>query len=147
MKSPNVDDYLQKGMYGVKEIKPEERRKFLGTIRERIVVALTKSQVMEKGVYPEVIQLMKEHPQTTLLLNGDLDYTYLSDYIHKARLNHMQFSIVANKNYDTNIGLVLTYDHAIDKEEIYIQKNKEKTVTISKKKKKPFASLFSFLKK
>ncbi|MBS4199588.1 YueI family protein [Bacillus sp. FJAT-49732] len=147
MKSSNVDDYLQKGMYGVKEIKPEERRKFLGTIRERIVVALTKSQVMEKGVYPEVIQLMKEHPRATLLLNGDLDYSYLSEYIHKARSNHIQFSIVANKNYDTNIGLVLTYDHAIDKEEIYIQKNKEKTVTISKKKKKPFASLFSFLKK
>ncbi|MCJ8006759.1 YueI family protein [Lederbergia wuyishanensis] len=147
MKSPNVDDYLQKGMYGVKEIKPEERRKFLGTIRERIVVALTKSQVMEKGVYPEVIQLMKEHPQATLLLNGDLDYTYLSDYIHKARLNHMQFSIVANKNYDTNIGLVLTYDHAIDKEEIYIQKSKEKIVTISKKKRKLLARLLSFLKK
>ncbi|MBW8348042.1 YueI family protein [Bacillus sp. IITD106] len=147
MKSPNVDDYLQKGMYGVKEIKPDERRKFLGTIRERIVVALTKSQVMEKGVYPEVIQLMKEHPKAILLLNGDLDYSYLSDYIHNARKNHVQFSIVANKNHDTSIGLVLTYDHAIDKEEIYIQKKKEKTVTISKKKKKPLSSLLNFLKK
>ncbi|MCR2820321.1 YueI family protein [Lederbergia panacisoli] len=147
MKSSNVDDYLQKGMYGVKEIKPEERRKFLGTIRERIVVALTKSQVMEKGVYPEVIQLMKEHPKAVMLLNGDLDYSYLSDYIHKARSNHIQFSIVANKNYDTNIGLVLTYDYAIDKKEIYIQKNKEKTVTVSKKKKKSLTSLFRFLKK
>src|SRR5690606_20146736 len=106
-------------MYGVKEIKPDERRKFLGTIRERIVVALTKSQVMEKGVYPEVIQLMKEHPKAVLLLNGDLDYSYLSDYIHKARAKQIQFSIVANKNNDTNIGLVLTYDYAIDKDDIY----------------------------
>ncbi|MBS4194584.1 YueI family protein [Lederbergia citri] len=147
MKSPNVDDYIQKGMYGVKEIKPDERRKFLGTIRERIVVALTKSQVMEKGVYPEVIQLMKEHPKAILLLNGDLDYSYLTDYIHNARKNDVQFSIVANKNHDTNIGLVLTYNHAIDKEEIYIQKKKEKTVTISKRKKKPLSSLLNFLKK
>ncbi|WP_316252510.1 DUF1694 domain-containing protein [Bacillus aquiflavi] len=48
MVKPTVDDYLQKGIYGQKEIKPDERRKFLGTLRERVIVALKQSQVREK---------------------------------------------------------------------------------------------------
>ena len=36
-----LEEYLEQGIHGKKEINPEERRKFLGTIRERIVIALT----------------------------------------------------------------------------------------------------------
>ncbi|MBS4176418.1 YueI family protein [Bacillus sp. FJAT-49731] len=147
VKSSSVDDYLQKGIYGVKQTKPEERRKFLGTLRERIVVALTKSQVMEKGMYPEVEQLMNDHPDASLLLNGELDYSFLSEYIHSARSKNIAFSIVTNKEHNTNIGLVLTYDHAINKEEIYIQKKKAQTVIVKKKKRSFISRIVSFLKK
>lgn len=43
-----VDDYLQQGIYGPKVTNPDERRQFLGTLRERIEVALNQGQVMEK---------------------------------------------------------------------------------------------------
>lgn len=147
VKSSNVEDYLQQGIYGAKQIKPDERRKFLGTLRERIVVALTKSQVREKGVYPEVVQLMEEHPDTTLLLNGDLDYSYLSDYIANARNKGIPFSIVTNKDSHTEIGLILAYDHAIDKEDIYIEKKELEMKPIAKEKKNVLANLKSFFKK
>ncbi|HLU23466.1 YueI family protein [Lederbergia graminis] len=149
MNNSNIDDYLKKGMYGVKQTKPDERRKFLGTIRERIVVALTKSQVMEKGVYPEVVKLMKDHPKATLLLNGDLDYAYLSDYIANARKINIPFSIVTNKESNTDIGLVLAYDYAIDKEEIYIEKQEpeHKPEEVKTNKKNVISKLIHFLKK
>ncbi|HBZ08595.1 MAG TPA: DUF1694 domain-containing protein [Bacillus bacterium] len=145
MKRANLEDYLEKGMYGPKQTKIEERKKFLGTIRERIVVALTKSQVMEPGIYPEVEKLMNEHPKTILLLNGELGYTFLSDYINKARQNNIPFSIVRDKDHSTDIGLVLTYQHAIDKEEIYIQKLPSK-YSGSKKNSKSKKAPFSFIK-
>lgn len=144
MGNSNVDDYLQKGIYGEKQTKPEERKKYLGTLRERIVVALTKKQVMENGVYPEVVQLMKEHPGSTLLLNGELDYSYLSDYIASANKTGTPFSIVSNKSHDTNIGLVLAYEYAIDKEEIFIEKQEKKETEI---KKGVLTNLVNFLKK
>ncbi|SID83289.1 Uncharacterized conserved protein [Mycobacteroides abscessus subsp. abscessus] len=50
----NVDDYVKQGMYGQKQTKPDERRKFLGTIRERIVIALTQPQVRREGTHREV---------------------------------------------------------------------------------------------
>ncbi len=147
MGNSNVDEYLQKGMYGVKETKPDERRKFLGTIRERVVVALTRSQVMEQGVYPEVEQLMSQHPKATLYLNGELDYSFISDYIQSARAKNIPFSIVTNKDHRTSIGLVFAYDYAINKEEIYIKRKKPAQVTVKKKKRNIISRLVSFLKK
>lgn len=134
MKRATVEDYLEKGMYGPKETKPEERRKFLGTLRERVIIALTKSQVMEPGVYEEVTQSMQEHPSSLLLLNGELDYSFLADYIKAAHKQNISFSIVRNKEFRTNIGLVLAYPYAVDKENIYISK-KSKEAPIQQKKK------------
>ncbi|WP_346764076.1 YueI family protein [Bacillus sp. BHET2] len=140
---PTIDDYLENGMYGQKQTKPDERRKFLGTLRERIVIALTQSQVREKGVYKEVQESLKKHPNAKLLLNGNMSYTFLSKYIKLADTFHVSFSMVTNKDTETEVGLVLAYDHAIDQEEIYVKKKSEKTSEFKPKQKK---SLFSSIK-
>jgi uncharacterized protein YueI len=145
LSKPTIDDYLDNGIYGQKQTKPDERRKFLGSLRERIVIALTQSQVREKGVYKEVQESLKKHPDAKLLLNGNMSYSYLSKYIKLADTYHVSFSMVTNKEVETDIGLVLTYDHAIDKEEIYVKKKNEKT-SVAKTKQKPKKSIFSSIK-
>lgn len=118
----NLDEYIQQGITGPREINPDERRKFLGTLRERVVVALTQSQVREKGTYSEVEELMKQNKEATLFLNGKMNYTYLSDYIKLANNVGNKYLISTDKEHDTDLGLVLAYDYAIDKENIYITK-------------------------
>ncbi|WRP06944.1 YueI family protein [Rossellomorea aquimaris] len=145
MSKPTIDDYLDNGIYGQKQTKPDERRKFLGSLRERIVIALTQSQVREKGVYKEVQESLKKHPDAKLLLNGNMSYSFLSKYIKLADTYHVSFSMVTNKEVETDIGLVLAYDHAIDKEEIYVKEKNEKT-SEAKTKQKPKKSLFSSIK-
>ncbi|OXS64182.1 uncharacterized protein YueI [Bacillus sp. V-88] len=144
LSKPTIDDYLENGIYGQKQTKPDERRKFLGTLRERIVIALTQSQVREKGIYKEVQDQLKKHPDAKLLLNGNMSYTFLSKYIKLADTYHVSFSMVTNKEIETDIGLVLAYDHAIDQEEIYVKKKSEK---VMEAKSKPKKSLFSYIKK
>ncbi|WP_421383013.1 YueI family protein [Bacillus salacetis] len=142
---PGVDDYLQQGMYGQKQTKPDERRKFLGTIRERIVFALTQKQVRRKGTLPQIDSLMKENKGAHLFLNGNMSYTYLSKYIKLAGKYDIQYTMVTNKEHNTDIGLVLAYGHAIDKEEIYIDEDEVIKPDIPKaktKKKSFFAKLF-----
>lgn len=117
-----IDEYIQQGITGPREINPDERRKFLGTLRERVVVALTQSQVREKGTYSEVEELMKQNKEATLFLNGKMNYTYLSDYIKLANNVGNKYLISTDKEHDTDLGLVLAYDYAIDKENIYITK-------------------------
>lgn len=137
MKKTTVDEVLQQGIYGPLETKPDERRKFLGTLRERIVVALTKSQVAETAVYPQVEQQMKERAQSHLFLNGNMSYETLSKYVKLATKYKIEHTLVTNKEHDSEIGLVLAMDHAIDKEDIYIT-NKEPVVEQEVKKGKGF---------
>ncbi|APH04840.1 YueI family protein [Bacillus weihaiensis] len=142
MDKSKVDDYLQQGIYGKREINPDERRKFLGTLRERVVVVLTKKQVREKGTYQEVEELMKKNQEATLFLNGTMNYSFLSDYIKLANKVGTKFLISTDKEHETDLGLVLAYDYAIDKEKIYITKKQEVERDNSEEK-----SLKNFFKK
>ncbi|MCM3666582.1 YueI family protein [Mesobacillus subterraneus] len=142
MSNNKIDDYLQQGIHGAKQTKPDERRRFLTTLRERVVIALTQAQVMKKGVEPQIEQLMDENPQAHLFLNGNISYTYLSKYIKAAEKRDIEFTIVTNKEYDSELGLVLAHDHAIDKEDIYLSKKISPVAQPAKEKKGFFSKLF-----
>jgi len=142
MPKPDVEDYLQQGIHGPKETNPDERRKYLGTLRERIEIALTQGQVMEEEIYSDVEQEMKAHPQTHLYLNGHIDYRFLSKYIQKANENKIEFTIVTNQEHQTDIGLILAHSNAVDKDNIFV--TRKPTVPEIKEEKK---GVFSFFKK
>ncbi|WP_102272836.1 YueI family protein [Cytobacillus massiliigabonensis] len=146
--SKNVDDYIQQGIYGEKQTKPDERRRFLGTLRERIVIALTQSQVREPGTYKQVEDALKENQKAHMYLNGNMSYGEFSKYIKAAGDYKVDYTIVTNKDHNSEIGLVLAYDHAIDKEDIYVKKEtgvqkQEK----AKKKKGAFTILSNVFKR
>lgn len=124
MSGPNLDDYLQQGIYGQKEINPDERRKFLGTLRERVVIALTQAQVREEDIFIEVEDELKSNRDATLLLNGNIDYTYLSKYVKLCSKHNVKYHVVTNNEHNSEIGLVLAHDYAVDKEDIYVTQKK-----------------------
>ncbi|MCK1982927.1 MULTISPECIES: YueI family protein [Peribacillus] len=138
----NVEDYLEQGIHGPKEIKPGERREFLGTLRERVVIVLKKSQVFETNVYPEVEQMMKQYPRSNLFLNGQMDYQYLGKYIKLAMSHNIPYKIVLNKEHNSDLGLVLAENNAINKEEIHIEKKFHAEQVIKKKSFKAFFKRF-----
>lgn len=142
MRGPDIEDYLNQGIHGPLETKPNERRRFLGTLRERVVIALTKVQMREAGIYPEVEKALKEYPKATMLLNGRMDYSHLSKYTKLAQKYHVKTSIVTNKDYDSELGLVLCAGTAIDKEDIYIKKAGKPAVKQEKAAKKGLLSIF-----
>jgi uncharacterized protein YueI len=84
---------------------------------------------------------MKKNPQVNLYLNGNIEYAALSKYVKLAAKHKIEHKIVTNKEHDTEIGLLLAMDHAIDKEEIYITQ-KEITQPEPPKSKGLFAKLF-----
>ena len=85
-------------------------------------MALTQGQVMEDEVYLEVEEVIKADPKIHLLLNGHIDYSYLSKYIKMANQYKIEYTIVTNKEYNSEIGLILAHDDAVDKENIYVTK-------------------------
>ena len=101
MSKKTVDDYLQEGIHGAKEIKPEERREFLGSLRERVVVALGQKTVFGNKIPPAFEDILKNNTGAVLYLNGHIDYTYLSKYVKLAESCKVQFKIVLNKDDNT----------------------------------------------
>ena len=129
-----VDDYIEQGIYGKKEINPDERRRFLGTLRERIVIALSNTQVRGNKIFPSVEEEVKNNKDAIMYLNGHIDYSYLSKYVQLALKYKVPYTIVNNKEYSSPIGMVLAYDYAIDREEIYIQENNLQVQNVSQEK-------------
>ncbi|MGG2015392.1 YueI family protein [Bacillus sp. S10(2024)] len=121
MANKNVEDYLQEGIYGQKQNKPEERNMFLSTLRERVEIALTIGQVMQTNVYPEIKNTMSSEQKLTLYVNGTVAYSHLSKYIKLANEKQVPFTIVQNKDANTPIGLVLAHNTAVEKEHIFVE--------------------------
>ncbi|MDM5188525.1 YueI family protein [Bacillus sp. DX4.1] len=121
MANKNVEDYLQEGIHGQKQNKPEERNMFLSTLRERVEVALTIGQVMKSNTYTEVANSMRPSQSLHLYVNGSITYSHLSKYIKLANEKQVPFTIVQNKGIHTPIGLVLAHSVAVDKEQIYVE--------------------------
>lgn len=122
MSEDQLDLYLKQGMYGTFETKPEERSIFLGTIRERIIIALTIGQVRQQKVYDEVKTALKNGPQINLLLNGTINYSSLSKYIAIANQERIPFTIVSDlDDKPTKIGLIVAAFDAVENQEIFVK--------------------------
>lgn len=118
MSKRDVDDYIQEGIYGAKETKPGERKRYLGTLRERIVLMLTKGQVMQREGLDELAGQMKEHKDAKLLLNGKIRYKFRKPYSRLADKNGIHTTSVSNEGADTDVGVLLVVDYPIEKENI-----------------------------
>lgn len=125
----NIDDYLEKGMYGAKEINPAEKKKYLGTFRERVLVALTKEEVLSHQLLPELEKAILETPDSKLLLNGLLHYNSMRPYIKLAEKCQHEFSIVSRLEGETEIYLVLACQKEVNKEDIHLYKEESPVET------------------
>ncbi|EHL73822.1 YueI family protein [Bacillus smithii] len=141
MVGKKIDDVLKEGLYGKKELKPEERKRFLGTFRERVEGALTISQVQEPDIYPEVKEWIRK-PGVRLLLNGKIDYSHISKYVRLANDQNISYTIIQNHEAETDIGLVVAHKHAVDKEMIWASKKKPASTEQKKKKNGLFSNIF-----
>lgn len=143
MSKKGVDDYLTEGMYGLRRPKEAERSHFLGTLRERIVIALTVGQVMTDSGIIQLEEALKVHRDTKLLINGQVSHRFLSAEKELANKYHVPYTVVTNEEHETEIGAVLTYDHAIHKENIYIEDDETDKETVEEGRS---GSLFSVIK-
>ncbi|MFB4473956.1 YueI family protein [Oceanobacillus caeni] len=145
MSGKEVNDYLTEGMYGTRLPKEEERKKYLGTLRERIVLALTVGQVMSDKGIDKLEDAMKENKGAKLLINGHVSSRFLTAEKALANKYNIPYTIITDETNETDIGAVLAFDYAVDKEDIFvkeIQKEDESNIKDEKNN-----SLFSKVKK
>lgn len=114
----DVEDYLKKNIFGTPQLKPDERKKFLGNFQERVALALTVAQVRNPQNLPLIKRVMQRYPQYHLYINGRLSTSYRQELIRLAVTLNYQFTIIAQKNRrlptlklsEQEMGLVIADD-------------------------------------
>jgi uncharacterized protein YueI len=143
MSGKEVNDYLTEGMYGTRLPKEEERKKYLGTLRERIVLALTIGQVMSDKGIEKLEEAMKVNNGAKLFINGHVSTRFMTEEKKLANKYNIPYTIITDETNETDIGAVLAFDYAVDKEDIFIQETQKEDES---KKEEKNNSLFSKMK-
>ncbi|RRK10761.1 DUF1694 domain-containing protein [Lactiplantibacillus garii] len=118
-------DRIQTAMHGTPKLHPDEQRKYLGTFRERVDVAVTVYQLKRAHYVDEMSQAFAAHPDYQLYINGNLDQDFIGPYIKAASQASVQFTIKTDDIYgtaDDNYALVFTANTAINQDVIDVQK-------------------------
>lgn len=116
MSENNVQDYLEKGLYGSPQIKPDEKRKYLGTFRERIYLTMTFSEITDSKKLKDLQAELTTNPKQQLLINGLVDSAIQKKYIALAQKENCLFTLVNSDvtDHQDSIALVYAADHAVD---------------------------------
>lgn len=94
--SDELQNHMNKGMYGTPQINPDERRKYLGTFRERVDVVITFEELNNPESLLDLSQEMSIHPDFRLIINGQVDAASLSKLVKLANDHGIDFTATSD---------------------------------------------------
>ncbi|AJO74641.1 YueI family protein [Lactiplantibacillus plantarum] len=112
-------DRIETAMHGTPKLHPDEQRKYLGTFRERVEVAVTVAQIKQANYVDALNQAFTSHPDDQLYINGNLDQELIGPYIKAASQANIKFTIKTDDIYhtaDDDYALVFTAASAINQD-------------------------------
>jgi len=109
-----LEKKVMEGIYGEPELKKEEKNRFLGQFKERVISFLTYKQVMEKGINNKILTAIKDPEAAKIVIDRDVDIDYARDYIELARENNLKFKRIDSPDFIGDIALVIVSNHAVD---------------------------------
>lgn len=108
------------GLQGGPEIKKEERKTYLGAFWEQVITFLTKKQVREAAIYPEIAEALDHDKFHKMILNASLDTHYTNKYQLLAKKLNKNYTIVSDSDFEQAAGLVVASSQAVELDNIAI---------------------------
>ncbi len=115
-----LEKTISVGLQGPPQLKLEEKRHHLGEFRERILLSISKGQVMKKNIYPEVKTALEDKRSRKMLIHGGIDHRFRAKYQKLASKMNIPYTIVHDPDLEGSIGLIIASDQAIDVENIQV---------------------------
>lgn len=101
------------GIHGTPQLKIDEKRRFLGQFRERVIQALTFKQLSTSDGY-KAIEAALRHPQAASLIIHNQARTAAMKYIAAAQKQGVNFTISNNPKFIGDVALVVAATDAVD---------------------------------
>ena len=100
------------------------KNQFLGEYEERVIIALTKEEVEEKLIYPEVEKALAKQIATKMILSRKVEMKNLKKYIKLAEKYCAKCKIVDGLSYNSDISLVVASNDAITRKREAVVKSR-----------------------
>ncbi|ANK60737.1 DUF1694 domain-containing protein [Loigolactobacillus backii] len=109
-----MQEYLRTHLFGTPQLKPDEKRAFLGNFRERVAMAVTVGQLRTPKAESVIKTVLTRYPQYRIYLNGRMGKTLINRYMRLAVALDYPFTILAQMGVrvqrdvtDRDFGLVI----------------------------------------
>nr|SFZ88924.1 DUF1694 domain-containing protein [Loigolactobacillus rennini] len=110
----DIQDYLKSHVFGAPQLKPDEKRAFLGNYRDRVALALTVGQLRTAKAEQLVRNVLRRYPGLRIYINGRMGKTIVNRYLKVAVNMNYPFTILAQNGMrvkqplqENDFGLVI----------------------------------------
>ncbi len=124
-KKSEIYQRIQNGIYGTPKIKPDEQRHYMGTFRERVWLTISVAEINNNDWSFAVREELTKHPDSLVIINGNLADHLTRNYIMLANQMQVQFTIKTGSDAKTtpdSLALVISDHKAVYESPVDVQK-------------------------
>lgn len=108
---------IEYAIRGAPQIKVDEKRKWLGEFRERVILGLTMEQSHTKEALRHVEDALKHDMAEIIIVNQDMLMEVMTEYMKLAKVTGKRFKSVATDNEEA-MGVVVASSKAVEIEDV-----------------------------
>ncbi|MDI9422127.1 MAG: YueI family protein [Bacillota bacterium] len=123
-KSSELEKTVRTGIHGTPQLRPDEKRRFLGFFRERVIQAVTFDQLRNRDGLQVMTSALKD-PRGVELVIHKKARAQAMPLIVDARKTGLDFTIVSNPNLVGNVAVLLVAKDAVDVPLLYSEQDEE----------------------
>lgn len=120
-KQDDLSKTLAAGIHGTPELRPDEKRRYLGFFRERVIQAVTFDQIRTKEGLGVMLEALKDKRGVELAIHQDARGVAMP-LIVQAQRKGLDFTIVSNPNFVGEVAVVLIANHAVDVAQVWAER-------------------------
>lgn len=104
----DVNEYLEQAINGQSQISPEERRKYLGQLKERLYLSATFTDSNNENFFNNLEAIIRTK-NATLYINDKLPSNVQNKLIQLALKYNRSFTVITNQNKSSADSICLVY--------------------------------------
>ncbi|MGO3499312.1 YueI family protein [Leuconostoc falkenbergense] len=122
----DINERLQQEQLGngTPKINPDEQSRYLGTFRERVIVAVKVSQLGSTAIQSAFAASLKSHSIGKVLIDQNLASDYFAKYVGLATQSKHPFTLLSDatksRQQDDPIAVLLAANTAVNVDNIYL---------------------------
>jgi len=120
MDKSELEKTIEYAIGGIPQIKPDEKRKWLGEFRERVILGLTMEQSFMIEAQDYVEDALKDNMAEIIIVNQKIPMEVMSKYMKLAKDTSKEFKTIST-NSEEAMGIVVVSRQAVERGNVEVE--------------------------